>query len=78
MGHAIAIGRSRVVAEHGVLVGIERHRLAMRLDIGGHRIHVGKSALTLDHPQLHQLAGRIIDKHQERALRPAILEPPVF
>jgi hypothetical protein len=27
---------------------------------------------------LHQPAGRVVDKHQQGALRPAILEPPMF
>src|SRR3546814_17358290 len=35
-------------------------------------------SLALDHLQMHQLAGRIIDVNQQRALRPAILKPPVL
>ena len=26
----------------------------------------------------HQPAGRVVDKHQQRALRPAVLEPPML
>src|SRR3546814_719880 len=78
VGHAIALGRGGVVAEHRVLVRVERHRLTVRLDILPGRVHVGKGALALDHLQMHQLAGRIIDVNQQRALRPAILKPPVL
>src|SRR3546814_2804181 len=67
-----------VVAEYRVLVRVERHRLTVRLDILPGRVHVGKGALALDHLQMHQLAGRIIDVNQQRALRPAILKPPVL
>src|SRR3546814_15718690 len=35
-------------------------------------------SLALDHLQMHQLAGRIIDVNQQRALRLAILKPPVL
>src|SRR3546814_12505088 len=35
-------------------------------------------SLALDHLQMHQLAGRIIDVNQQRALRPAILKTPVL
>ena len=78
VGHAVALGRGRVVPEHAVLVRVDRHRLAMCLDISGHCIHVGEGVLALDHPEVHQLAGRIVDEHQQRALRSAILEPPVL
>jgi hypothetical protein len=41
-------------------------------------VKVGEGRLALDKLQVHQPAGRIVDKHQQGALRPAILEPPVL
>ena len=64
--------------EHAVLVAIERNWLAPRLQIGAGRVEISKSRLALDKLQMHQLAGRIVDKHQQGALRPTILEPPVL
>src|SRR5882762_4342296 len=34
--------------------------------------------LAFDKLQVHQPARRIVDKHQQRALRPAVFEPPMF
>src|SRR3546814_3559548 len=50
-------GAGAGVAENAVLVGIERHRLAMPFNIRAGRIHIGKSALALDHLEVHQLTG---------------------
>ena len=64
--------------EHPVLVAVERHRLAPGLQIGAGRLEIGESRFALDKLQMHQPAGCIVDKHQQRALRPAILEPPML
>src|SRR5205809_206261 len=64
--------------EDAVLVAVERHRLAMRLQIGSGRPEVIKRRFRGDEPQLHQPARRIIDKSQQRARRAAILEPGVL
>src|SRR5437667_10360250 len=40
--------------EDAVLVAVERHRLAMRLQIGAHRPEVIKRRFRGDEPQLHQ------------------------
>src|SRR3546814_180484 len=79
MRHAIApCGAGAGVAENAVLVGIERHRLAMPFNIRAGRIHIGKSALALDHLEVHQLTGRVVDIDEQGALRPAILKPPML
>src|SRR3546814_2320113 len=78
MRHAIApCGAGAGVAENAVLVGIERHRLAMPFNIRAGRIPIGKSALALDHLEVHQLTGRVVDIDEQGALRPAILQPPM-
>src|SRR4029077_19530452 len=53
-----------------VLVAVERHRLAVRLQIGAGRPEVIKRRFRGGEPQLHQPARRIIHKKQHRA-RPA-------
>src|SRR3546814_3261347 len=79
MRHAIApCGAGAGVAENAVLVGIERHRLAMPFNIRAGRIHIGKSAPALDHLEVHQLTGRVVDIDEKGALRPAILKPPML
>ena len=55
VGYAIALGRGGIVAEHRVLVRVERHRLAVHFDVLAGRLHVGEGALALDHLELHQL-----------------------
>ena len=41
-------------------------------------MEIGESRLALDKLEVHQPAGRVIDEHQQRALRSAIFEPPVL
>ena len=41
-------------------------------------MEIGKGRLALDKLQVHQPTARVVDKHQQRALRPAILKPPVL
>lgn len=50
----------------------------MRLDVLAGCIHVGEDTLALDHLQMHQFAGRIIDIHAQGTLLPTILKPPVL
>src|SRR3546814_11680935 len=77
MRHAIApCGAGAGVAENAVLVGIERHRLAMPFNIRAGRIHIGKSALALDHLEVHQLTGSVVDLTEPGALRPATTKTP--
>src|SRR3546814_5793538 len=79
MRHAIApCGAGAGVAENAVLVGIERHRLAMPFNISAGRIHIGKSALAVDHLEVNQLTGRVVDITEQGSLRPAILKPPMI
>src|SRR6267143_562203 len=79
LGHTLAAGS--VFAVHpkdAVLVAVERHRLAMRLQIGARRPEVIKCRFRGNEPQLHQPARRIIHKTQQRAWRRAVLEPGVL
>jgi hypothetical protein len=39
---------------------------------------IGKGRLALDKLQMHQPAGGVVNKHQQGALRPAILKPPML
>jgi hypothetical protein len=41
-------------------------------------MEIGKGRLALDKLQTHQPAGLVVDKHQQGALRPAVLEPPML
>lgn len=77
--HAIAGGRILPVdPEHAVLVGVERHRLAITLEVSTRRCKIIEGALALDKLQMHQPAGGIIDIDEQGALWPTPLEPPVF
>ena len=79
LGHAITAQRARMVdPKHAMLVAVKRHRLAPGFKIGPRRMEVGKGRLTLDKLEVHQPAGRIVDEHEQRALRPTILKPPVL
>src|SRR3546814_19775443 len=70
MRHAIApCCAGAGVAENAVLVGIARHRLAMRFNIRAGSIHKGKSALALDHMEVHPLTGRVVAIADQGTLR---------
>lgn len=79
LGHVAAIcSVLSVDPENRVLVAVEGDRLTM-----GGQIHLGslkvrEGALARHKPQQHQTACGIIDKNEEGALWPAILEPPVL
>src|SRR5215469_1625893 len=57
---------------------VKRHRLAPGFQIGAGGVEIAERRLTLDKLQLHQPARRVVDEHQQGALRPAVLEPPVL
>src|SRR5271156_3832189 len=61
-----------------MLVAVERDRLAPGLQIGARRVEISKGRLALDKLEGHQSAGRVIHEHQQGALRPTILEPPML
>src|SRR5467141_1973534 len=60
------------------LVAVERRRLAPGIERGPGGGEIGDGRLAFDKLQVHQPARRIVDKHQQRALRPAVFEPPMF
>src|ERR1700716_4265626 len=79
LGHAVTADRILPVdPKDTVLVGIERHRLAVTLQIGSGRRKIVEGALALDKLQMHQAAGGVVNVDEQGALRPASLEPPVL
>src|SRR5947208_6512073 len=79
LGHAVTAQRAGLVdAEDAVLVTVERHRFAPGLQMGAGGMEIGESRLAFDKLEMHQPARRIVDKHQQRALWAAALEPPVL
>src|SRR5258708_39637385 len=61
-----------------MLVAVERNRFAPGLQISACRVEIGESRLALDKLQMHQPAGRVINEHQQGALRSTIFEPPML
>ena len=41
-------------------------------------MEIGEGRLAFDELEMHQPAGRVVDEHEKRALRPASLEPPML
>ena len=79
LGHAVTAQRPRVVdPKHAMLVAVERDRLARGLQIGTGSVEIGESQLTLDKLEVQQPAGRVLDEHQQSALRTAVFKPPVL
>src|SRR6201987_95762 len=79
LGHAVALDRpSAIDPKDAVLVAVERNRFAMRLEILAGRLEVVEGRFRLDELQMHQAAGGVVDIDQQRALRTAVLEPPMF
>src|SRR5215468_7900373 len=73
-----AKGAWMVDPEDPMLVAVERDRLAPGLQIGAGGMEIGKGRLARDKLQMHQPAGRVVDKYQQGAWRPAILKPPML
>ncbi len=71
-------GLLRVHAEHRGLVAVQRHRLAVLLEVRAHRREVGERRLRLAEQELHQGARCVIDEHQQGAATGALLEPLVI
>jgi hypothetical protein len=69
-----------------VLVAVERERLTVCLEILAGCLEVveepapglNRGRFRLDELQMHQAAGGVVDIDQQRALRTAVLEPPVL
>jgi hypothetical protein len=60
-----------------VAVAVQGHRTAMQLQIGAQRGHIGLGGLGRNKTQVHERAGGIIDKHQQRTGRRTALKPVV-
>src|SRR6516165_10187343 len=79
LSHTVAAKRAPLVdTKHAMLVAVESDRLAPGFEVSTGRMEIGKGRLALDKLQVHQPTARVVDKHQQRALRPAILKPPVL
>jgi hypothetical protein len=61
-----------------VLVAVERERLTVCIEILARSLEVVEGRFRLDELQVHQAAGGVVDIDQQRALRTAVLEPPVL
>ena len=79
LGHALAaLGVLLGHAEDGMPVAVEGNRAAMGLKIALEGLEVGKGTLRGHEPQLHELAGRIVDEDEQRAGVGTILEPAML
>ena len=77
--HAITAQRALMIdAEHAVLVAVKSHRLAPSFEISPSGVEIGEGRLALDKLEVHQPTRRIVDEHEQRALRTAILKPPML
>ena len=65
-------------AKYAVLVAVKRHGLAVVLEVRNGRGKVVKSRFGLHEAKLHQTAGGVVNVDQQRAIRPAVLEPGVL
>src|SRR5512132_4002928 len=61
-----------------MLVAVEGDRLSPGFEVGAGGIEISKGRLALDKLEVHQAIGRVVNEHEQRALRPAILKPPVL
>jgi len=61
-----------------VLVAVERDRLTVCLEVFARSLEVVEGRFRLDELQVHQAAGGVVDIDQQRALRTAVLKPPVL
>src|ERR1700736_6751285 len=76
LGHAVSAGGVLPrYPKDRMLVGIERNRLTMVLQIALQSLEIGKRTLGWDKAKLHQSAGGVINEHQKRAGRRPIFEP---
>ncbi len=77
--HALtALGALVHGSEDGVLVGVERDRASVGVEIAAQRGEVRVCALAGNEAQLHQPACSVVDEHQQRAGLAAALEPAVI
>ena len=61
-----------------MLVGVERNRAAVSVEIAAQGLEVRRRALAGHEAQLHEPARRVIDEDQQRAGLAAVLEPAVL
>jgi hypothetical protein len=67
-----------VAMKYAGAVAVERHRLAVRLDVLSGRLEIAESRLGRGEVQGHQTAGRVINKHQQRAGRCTLFKPAMI
>ena len=79
LSHPVAAdGTGLVDAKDAMFVAVERDRFAPGFKVRPGRMEISKGRLALDKLQVHQPTRRIINEHEQRALRTAILKPPVL
>ena len=61
--------------EHAELVTVEGHRLAVALEVAARGVEVVEGRFDGGKAELHEATGRVVDVDQQRAPRPAVLEP---
>src|SRR5438128_7615098 len=59
-------------------VAVERHGLAVTLEVAPGRVEVIERGLGVREAELHEAAGGVVDVDQQRAARATILEPGVL
>src|SRR5229473_2030381 len=72
---AVAGGCRTRAAEHARAVAVERDWLAVAFEIRARRLEVAEGRFARREMQRHQSAGGVIDIHQQRTGRRALLEP---
>ena len=87
LGHPVtADGTGLVDAKDAMFVAVERDRFAPGLKVRPDRMKIGqepapgsnRGGLALDELEVHQPAGRVVNKDKQCALRAAVLEPPML
>jgi hypothetical protein len=71
-------GRRLIDPKDAVFVAVEGQWLAIALQIVSSSFTVGKEGLLRHKPQLHQLAGGIVDEHQQGTLGSPSFKPGVL
>ena len=74
---AAEIGRLARRPEDARLVAVERHRLAVPLEVGPRGLEVREGRFGRREVQLHQPPGRVVDEDEQCACRGSAFEPSV-
>ena len=79
LSHPVAAdGTGLVDAKDAMFVAVEHDRFAPGFKVRPGRMEISKGRLALDKLEVHQPAGRVVNKDKQCALRAAVLEPPML